>query len=201
MTLPVWQLTRTSAGRQLFETLAAAGIVLSRLEQFEHVLESPIPSPSPPDEVSLSVDHPDALALPEEMERPSTTAEDRVVTAVADDRIVGVQPVTIDRPVFVEPLERSIDFDGAYFWGLYVDAEWRRRHVASALVTRALSFVDDRTEQTRVQTLIGVDNVPSKRVLGGAGFERNRVRSYYRLFGLHHRSQREVERASSTRTR
>ncbi|WP_049923123.1 GNAT family N-acetyltransferase [Halopiger djelfimassiliensis] len=121
------------------------------------------------------------------MDRPELSEQDRIVAAVEDDRIVGVQPVTIDRPFYVAPLERTIDLDGAYFWGLYVLPEWRRRGIATALVTRALSFVAEETTQTCVQTLIGIDNVPSKRVLTGVGFERKRARSYYRLFGLQHR--------------
>lgn len=201
MSLPVWQITRTSVGRQVFDALADAGVIFSRLEQFEHALEEPLSVPSPPDGISLRVGPPEEFTLSGRMNRSELAARDRVVVAVADDRVVGVQPVTIDRPFHVHPLERTIEFDGAYFWGLYVDPEWRRRCIATAVVARALAFVADRTAQTRVQTLIGADNVPSKRVLTGAGFERERVRSYYRLFGWRHRGQQEVDGASSTRSR
>lgn len=192
MTVPVWKLTRTSLGRRVFDALADAGVVFSRLEQFERPLEGPLPERSVPEGISLRVDAPAAFSLAGRMDRPELADRDRLVAAVADDRVVGVQPVTIDRPFRVEPLERTIDFDGAYFWGIYVDPEWRRRGVATALVARALSFVAERTDRTRVQALVGADNVPSKRMLTGVGFERNGVRSYYRLFGLRRRGRRGV---------
>lgn len=192
MTLPVWKITRTSVGRRVFDALADAGVVLSRLEQYEHGLEQPIPDPSDPEGVSLSVVAPGEVTLAGRMNRPELSAEDRIVAAVADGRVVGVLPVTIDRPFYVHPLEETIDFTGAYLWGLYVDPEWRRRGIATALVARALAFVDDRTDRPSVQALVGVDNVPSKRLFTDAGFERTRVRSYYRLFGLRRRGEREV---------
>lgn len=191
MTVPVWQLTRTSFGRRVFDALADAGVMVSRLEQFEHTLAE-LPDPSAPDELSLRVGVPDEYSLAGRLNRPESSDRDRIVAAVADDRVVGVQYVTTDRPFDVAPLEREIDFDGAYFWGLYVAPAWQRRGVATALVARALSFVAGRTDRTRVQTLVGVDNVPSKRVLTGVGFERRRIRSYYRLFGMRRRSRQEV---------
>lgn len=192
MTLPVWKITRTAFGRRVFDALADAGVMFSRLEQFEHALDGPFPTPSVPDGISLRVDTPAAFSLTGRMDRPELAARDRIVAAIADGRVVGVQPVTTDRPFHVHPLERTIEFDGAYFWGLYVAPEWRRRGVATALVARALSFVDERTDRTRVQTLVGLDNAPSKRVLTAAGFERERVRSYYRAFGFRRRNQRAV---------
>ena len=189
MTVPVWKLTRTSFGRHVFDTLADVGVVFSRLEQLEHTLGSPLPDVSVPDMVSLRVGTPGRFSLSGRMNRPELSDQDRIVAAVADDRVVGVQPITIDRAFYVDPLERTIDFAGAYFWGLYVVPEWRRQGIATALVARALSFVADQTAQTRVQTLIGIDNVPSKLVLTGTGFERKCVRSYYRLFGFQHRVQ------------
>ena len=189
MTLPIWRLTRTSFGRWVFDALDNAGVMFSRLEQFEHTLDTPLPDSPIPDVISLCVDPPETFALTGRIDRPELSDQDRIVAAIADDHIVGVQPVTIDRPFYVDPLKRTIDFDGAYFWGLYVDPEWRRRGVATALVTRALSFAVDQTSQTRVQTLVGIDNAPSKDVLRGVGFERKRVRSYYRLFSMQRRGQ------------
>lgn len=187
----------------MFDALADVGIVCSRLEQFERSLEGPLPNSdvSVPDGITLRIGTPAEFALSGRMNRPELTARDRIVAAIADGRVVGVQPVTIDRPFYVEPLERRIDVDGAYFWGLYVASEWRRRGVATALVARALSFVATETDRRRVQALVGSDNVPSKRVLTGVGFERTRIRSYYRLFGIRRRSQREVNGAPSTRAR
>lgn len=189
VTIPIWRFTRTSFGRWLFDTLANAGVIFSRLEQFEHTLDGPLSDASIPEEISLRIDAPETFTLAGRMERPELSDRDRIVAAVVDDRIVGVQPVTIDRPFDVGPLEQTIDFDGAYFWGLYVAPEWRRRGVATALVARALSFVAEQTSQTRVQTLVGIDNAPSKNVLTGVGFERKRVRSYYRLFRFQYRGQ------------
>ncbi len=163
--------------------------MFSRLEQFEHTLNGPLPNASVPNEISLRVDAPKLFTLTGRMDRPELSDQDRIVAAIADDRVVGVQPITIDRPFYVDPLKRTIDFSGAYFWGLYVAPEWRRRGVATALIARALSFIADRTSQMRVQTLVGIDNAPSKDVLTGVGFERKRVRSYYRLFGFQRRGQ------------
>lgn len=201
MQVPVWKVTRTRPGRRLFEGLAERGVVLSRVEQFGRTLDGPLPAIGVPGGVSLRVREPGELGLPGRMDRPELTARDRIVAAVADDRVVGVQPVTTDRPFHVEPLDRTIRFDGAYFWGLYVDADWRRRGVATALVARALAFVAERTELARVDTLVGVDNVPSKRVLRGVGFEREHVRSYYRLGRFERRSKREVDGAEPARSR
>lgn len=201
MRLPVWKVTRTAAGRRLFELLADRGVVLARLEQFERTLERPPPERPVPDEVDLAVARPTALPLAGRMARPELTERDRVVAAVAGDRVVGVQPITTDRPFHVAPLDRTVEFDGAYFWGLYVAADWRRRGVATALVARALSYVADRTGLAHVHALVGADNVPSKRVLRGAGFERSMVRSYVRLFGFERRRRREVDGAAPARAR
>lgn len=189
VTVPVWKLTRTSVGRRVFEALADAGVVFSRLDQFARPLNDPIPEASVPAGVSLSVDAPDAFRLSGRMDRSELSDRDRIVAAVAADGVVGVQPITTDRPFHVEPLERTIDFTGAYFWGLRVDPEWRRQGIATALVARALSYVAEHTPHTHVRTLVGVDNAPSKRVLRGVGFERERGRSYYRLFGYQYRGQ------------
>lgn len=189
MTLPIWRLTRTSFGHWVFDTLASAGMMFSRLEQFEHTLGGPLPNPSVPDEISLRVEAPETVTLTGRMDRSELSDRDRIVVAVADECVVGVQPVTVDRPFYVEPLKRAIDFDGAYFWGLYVTPEWRRRGIATALVARALSFVANKTSQTHVQTLVGIDNAPSKRVLTGMGFKRKRTRSYYQVFGFQRRGQ------------
>lgn len=189
MTFPIWRLTRTSFGRWLFDALADAGVMFSRLEQFEHPLNGPLPDPPIPDEISLRVDPSEMFTLTERMDRPELSDQDRIVTAVADNRVVGVQPLTINRPFYVDPLERTIDFDGAYFWGLYVAPEWRRRGVATALVAQALSFVADQTSQIHVQTLVGIDNAPSKVVLMSLGFEQKCVRSYYRLFEFQRRGK------------
>jgi len=186
VTIPVWKLTRTSVGRHLFDSLADIGVVFSRLAQFDHALESPLPARSVPEEVSLRVGSPEEFSLSGRLNRPALADHDLVVAAVADDRVVGVQPITLDRTFYVEPLERPLDFPGAYFWGLSVVPEWRRRGVATALVARALAVVAEQTAQPSVQTLVGIDNAPSKQVLRGVGFERTGVRSYYRLFGWQH---------------
>jgi GNAT superfamily N-acetyltransferase len=189
VTLPIWKLTRTSVGRQVFDALANAGVVVTRLAQFEHTLDRPLPDPPAPGGVSLRVGPPNAFTLTGRMARSELSGRDRIVAAVADDRVVGVQPVSVSRSFHVKPLERTVDFDGAYFWGLYVAPEWRRQGVATALVARALSFVAEATPERRVQTLVGIDNAPSKRVLRSTGFERERTRSYYRAFGLRHRGR------------
>lgn len=189
MTLPVWKLTRTSVGRKVFEALASAGVVVSRLAQFEHTLGRPLPNPDAPEGISLRVGPPETFPLTGRMDRSELSDRDRIVAAVAGDRVVGVQPVSVNRSFYVEPLERAIDFDGAYFWGLYVAPEWRRQGVATAVIARALSFVAEETPATSVQTLVGIDNAPSKRALRGVGFERESTRSYYRAFGFRYRGR------------
>lgn len=190
MPVPVWRLTRRPLVRRAFYALADRGVVLSRIEQFEHALDSSLPDRPAPDGVTLHIESPGDRTLPDRMDDPHLTDGDRLVVAMADDP-VGIQPVAVDRPVYVPPLDREVAFDGAYFWGLYVGPEWRRDGVATALVARALR-VAARADCERVGTLVGSDNAPSKRVLRSVGFERTRVRSYYRLFGLERRSGRAV---------
>jgi len=201
MTIPVWKVTRTLPGRRLFEALAAHGVILSRLEQFRRKLDDPPPESTLPDELTLRIGTPEDFTLSGRMARPELTNQDRIVAAVMADQIIGIQPITLDRPFYVKPLERTLEFDGAYFWGLYVVPEWRRRGVATTLLARALVYVAEESEVSEVATLVGVDNVPSKRVLQRVGFERETLRSYYRLRRFQWRYQQEIDSAPPARAR
>lgn len=192
-TMPVWKLTRTPLARRAFEALDDLGVTAARLEELRRPLTEPLPGYELPEHVSLRVDSGPERALGEHADRPELADTDRVVSAVAEtpagERVVGVQPIATAGSVRVAPLDRRVDFDGAYCWGLYVDPDWRRRGIATALVARAFEDVAERSEQSSVHVLVGADNVPSRRLVESLGFERERVRSYCRAFGVERRRQ------------
>lgn len=186
-----WRLTRSRPARRAFEALSDLGVTVARLERFERGFGVPIPAHDPPDGIAVAVASP-ATPRPERADRPEAADTDLVVSAVHDGTVVGIQPIVTGGSAVVSPLARRLEFDGAYLWGLYVDPAWRRRGTATALVSRALSELADRTTAASAHTLVGADNLPSKRVLRSAGFERRGLRSYYRVGPIERRTARAV---------
>ena len=106
--------------------------------------------------------------------------------------MVGYQTLSLDRAVYVPPVEREIDHE-AYLWGLYVEPAYRNRGIATALIRKALDVARERGCE-RAHSLVAVDNAPSQRALASNGFEPVREVSYYRLFGLERRVDRPLDR-------
>lgn len=190
MTNPLWRLTRNEYGRLLYETLADLGIKVAKLDQYARDL-SVVPEPEPP--VGVAID----CRRAGELDRSETDAFvepapiDRVVTARVDGTLVGYCFLSQNRPVYVEALDSERLFDGAYVWRVFVDPDHRGQGIATALVGRALHEAASRGAD-RVDALVAVDNLPSKRVFAANGFEPERRVSYYRLFGLEHRSKKRL---------
>lgn len=189
-TIPVWKFTRTAPARRLYDALATAGLRVSVLDQFR--LDLPTAAPEATDgtpSVTLKVHA--ASERPDEwnVEDPGLAADHRVIGAVVDGELVGSTLLSVEGAVYVEPLDLTVAFDGGYLWGVEVDPAWRRQGIASAMVSTALGALRA-VGTTTAYALVAPDNVPSRTLFRGAGFEPERRHVYVDAFGFDYRSSR-----------
>lgn len=128
-TVPIWKLTRTTTARRLYEALTAVGLKVSVLDLFSRgVSDVPVETSGLPE--SPRKDHPVSSSKPTLLWHgpPDWTVDDaglesdhRVIGAIAQGDLVGVTLLSLDGPVYIEPLVRTVAFDGGYLWGVEVD--------------------------------------------------------------------------------
>lgn len=182
---PLWRVTRNEYGRRVYETLADLGIKVAKLDQYVRDL-STVPGPAAPAGVDIDCRRAGELDRSEADAFVEPAPIDRVVTARVDGDLAGYGFLSHNRPVYVEALDSERLFEGAYVWRVFVDPESRNRGIATVLVRRALREAAKQGAD-RVNALVAVDNVPSKRVFTANGFEPKKRVSYYDLFGFERR--------------
>jgi ribosomal protein S18 acetylase RimI-like enzyme len=187
--VPVWRLTRTPHARRAYELLKRVGVTATRMYEFR----APAAADPSPAEVDVDVQErrkrglrPGAIHAYDDL-RPGET----VLVARTDGTVVGSLFLSTASRQPVEPLETSVEFPGAYLRRVWVDPDYRNRGVATELVTRARARAATGGADT-VHALVAQDNRPSRWLFEGCGFERRRLFTYYRLFGLRHRNVRPV---------
>ncbi|WP_439026568.1 GNAT family N-acetyltransferase [Haloarchaeobius sp. DT45] len=196
MAIPVWNLTRTSYGRRVYEFLESLGLKLSLMHGYRKDLGEE-PAPEPLGSVSLSVHEAATVPVWPDSDFEALAAEDHVILArkTGDGAPDGVESVigwvflTTDRSKHVEPLATTLHFDDAYVWRLWVDPAHRERGIASALVAEATRFANETLDADTATAFIAVDNQPSKWVFESNGFVQSAPARYVRLFGREWRSE------------
>lgn len=193
--LPVWKLVRNPYGRAVYDALDSVGVKFSKMHLYVADL-SDAPEVDPPGGVIFEIRSPDEITPPPSQDEEPLAADDNIIIALRnknttesnDKEVVGYQTLSLDRPVYVPPVEREMDHE-AYLWGLYVDPDYRNRGIATTLISEALRVAHEYGAES-AHSLVAVDNAPSQRALAANGFEPRREVSYYRLFGLERRVDR-----------
>jgi GNAT superfamily N-acetyltransferase len=188
--LPLWKLTRNRYGRAAYEALSARGVTATRMYRYRRDLTGELPDPSPPDGVRFAVRDPEGLDPDEYADFADPVPEDVAVMADRDGEIVGYLFLTADRPKSVEALDATFEFEGAYVWRVFVDPSARGEGIATALVARALAAARETWAVASACALVAVDNRPSQWVFEDNGFEREAVRSYWRVGPVERRRRR-----------
>jgi GNAT superfamily N-acetyltransferase len=182
--LPVWRVTRTPYGRAVYETLERVGITATRM--YEYVAPTDVATDRTAD-ATLGVFAPRDPGLDAFTEAYAAFDElrddEHVVAATVDGEPVGYLFVSADATLHVHPLDEDLSFDGAYVRRVFVDPEYRKRGIATALVARALDLARTELDADRATALVAQDNRPSQWVFEANGFRRRRVHSYARVFG------------------
>lgn len=191
MALPVWRLVRNPYGRIVWEGLERLELKFSKMNHLVADLSAAVPERAPPPGLELSVRDAMDVGLPSRMTRDERESGDRVVVAFDGHAAVGCQYISLGREYYVAPLERTVAFD-AYLWGIYVDPDYRNHGLGKALVVHALRACRDDHGVEAAHTLVGIDNVPSMRMLAGCGFEARKRHTLYKVRGFEHRDVRDL---------
>ena len=199
-TFSPWHLVRNPYTRAAYDFLACHGVKVSKMHLYGADLAAievaAGGAQAPPaatdgsdcEDISFDVRGADELTAPPSQDASALAADDDVVIALADGEPVGFQTLSLDRAVYVSPVERELEYP-AFLWGLYVAPRYRNRGIATELIRRALALAHERGADD-AHTLVAVDNSLSKRALTSNGFEPRREVSYYRLGPLERRVNR-----------
>lgn len=173
--MEAWRLVRNRQTRRLYEALKRAGVTATRMAEY---VARGWPEPrDPPANVGVDVHAPGdsaGLSHPHAADRRS---DEHAVVARAGGSPVGHLFVSVDATHRVDPLEQTLDVEGAYVRRVWVAPDWRDAGVASALVARACRVAGG----DRTTALVAVDNQPSRGLFEGCGFERRRTHTYARV--------------------
>jgi ribosomal protein S18 acetylase RimI-like enzyme len=183
----LWRLTRNRYGRACYDQLQAVGVTATVMSEYVATLDG---SGRESRETAVTVEHP-ARSQAVELAAPTDELVDgeTVLAAVDGATPLGYLFYSVDATHHIDPLERSLSFEGAYIRRVYVDPTHRQRGVASALVEAACRLaVEDGAK--RATALVARDNVPSRALFDSHGFDPVRDRRYVRLGPVSHRSVR-----------
>ena len=187
----LWRLTRNQYGRAAYEVLARAGITATVMYEYVATLaEDEFDAPASSAERSYAVEpcEPDRVAP---LDAPVTELgpDERIVAALEDGRPRGYLFLSIDAAHEIDPLERTLEFDGAYIRRVFVDPAHRNRGIATEMVAEACRRARERGVR-RATALVAVDNAPSRALFERHGFEPRRRRRYVRIGPFSHRATR-----------
>lgn len=192
--LPVWRVTRNRYGRAVYDALERVGITATRM--YEYVAPTDAAADRAAD-ATFSVYQPDDAGLDRFAADYAAFEElrddEHVVGATVDGDPAGYLFVSADVTLHIHPLDEDLSFDGAYVRRVFVDPDYRKRGIATALVARALDHARREFDADRASALVALDNRPSQWVFEANGFRRERVHSYACVFGLTHRQTDPVE--------
>lgn len=184
----LWRLTRNRYGRAVYDALSRIGITATVMIEYVTLLD-PGSRPEAGDD-SPTVERCDPARI-RGLDAPTDEllADEDVLAAIVDGEPAGYLFLSVDAAQEIHPLERTMQFDGAYVRRVYVDRAHRNDGVASALLTAAKRRACERGAQ-RATALVAVDNRPSRALFEGRGFEARRKHRYVRVGPLSHRSER-----------
>ncbi|MEF8819808.1 MAG: GNAT family N-acetyltransferase [Haloferacaceae archaeon] len=173
--MEAWRLVRNPHTRRVYEALKRAGVTATRM--YEYVAEGTPEARDPPPGVGVAVHDPGDPATLDHAHAAERRPDEYAVVARVDGAPVGHLFASVDATHRIDPLERSLDVDGAYVRRVWVGPSCRGEGVASALLARALRA----TAADRTTALVAVDNRASRRLFAGTGFVARRAHTYVRL--------------------
>ncbi|WP_284008333.1 GNAT family N-acetyltransferase [Haloarcula pelagica] len=183
--MQLWRLTRNRYGRAVYDALADRGVTATSMIEYVAELgdETQIP-----DEGRFTVERtPPERVDPLDAPTAELLADESVVAAFDGETPLGYLFCSVDATHEIHPLERRVQFDGAYVRRVYVDPSHRNRGVATRLVADALARASDRGAE-RATALVAVDNRPSRALFERHGFAPRQKRRYVRVGPFSHRS-------------
>ncbi|MFC6975991.1 GNAT family N-acetyltransferase [Halomicroarcula sp. GCM10025709] len=140
--MQLWRLTRNRYGRAVYDALADRGVTATSMIEYVAELgdETQIP-----DEGRFTVERtPPERVDPLDAPTAELLADESVVAAFDGETPLGYLFCSVDATHEIHPLERRVQFDGAYVRRVYVDPSHRNRGVATRLVADALARASDR---------------------------------------------------------
>ncbi|MFC6766748.1 GNAT family N-acetyltransferase [Natrinema soli] len=182
----LWRLTRNRYGRTAYDTLAQLGITATVMIEYVTTLEGTTFDTDGKRSYSVEVCEParvTSLDAPVDELRP----DEQVIAALEDGRPRGYCFTSIDAAHEIDPLERTLAFDGAYIRRVFADPDHRNCGIATAIVAEACRRAHERGAG-RATALVALDNSPSRRLFERHGFEPRQRRRYVRIGPFSHRS-------------
>jgi GNAT superfamily N-acetyltransferase len=82
--------------------------------------------------------------------------------------------------VYVEELDRYVNFDGAYFWGAHTIPPFRSKGIMKQVMMHALRIACEKAD--RAYAVIDVGNMPSRRVAEGFGARPVKLLRFLKVF-------------------
>ncbi|WP_222916978.1 GNAT family N-acetyltransferase [Natrinema sp. SYSU A 869] len=187
----LWRLTRNRYGRAAYDALAQAGITATVMDEYVAALdESEFDALAPDGKRSYAIEACEPAQVAS-LDAPVAELgpDERIVAALEDGRARGYLFLSVDTAHEIDPLERTLAFDGAYIRRVFVDPEHRNRGIATAMVAEACRRARERSAQ-QATALVAVDNAPSRLLFERHGFEPRRRRRYVRVGPFSHRATR-----------
>lgn len=184
----LWRVTRNRYGRAVYDALAAIGVTGTVMYEYSRPLDGTIQRDrdSPDGQFTIRRPSPERIA-PIDAPVDELHPEEEIVAAFADDVPLGYLFLSIDATLEIDPLGRTLQFEGAYVRRVFVAPDHRNRGVATAMLTAACRRAAELGAK-RATALVALDNTPSRRLFERCGFEPRRVRRYVRVGPLSHRS-------------
>lgn len=187
----LWRFTRNRYGRAVYDALTARGVTATWMCEYVRDFEADSHSHLDAVESDVTVESCDpGRVTPLDAPVEQLVDGERVVAAFDGDTPLGYLFLSIDATMEIEPLERSITFDGAYVRRVFVAPTHRQRGVASALLATACHRAHEDGAR-RATALVALDNSPSRGLFEKHGFEPVRDYRYGRVGPFSARSTRE----------
>ncbi|RLM53571.1 GNAT family N-acetyltransferase [Halobellus sp. Atlit-31R] len=194
--LQPWKLTRNRYGRALYDALEGIGVTATVMYEFARALDgngrddsSECVGRGAAGEVAadrrVAVCDGEAVSSLDPPLDEVREGED-VIGVFESDTPCGYLFLSVDDALPIHPLDRVLDFEGAYVRRVFVAPDHRGRGLATALLGEACQRATARGAD-RATALVAVDNVPSRSLFERCGFEPVRRRQYARVGPLSYR--------------
>jgi ribosomal protein S18 acetylase RimI-like enzyme len=193
----LWRFTRNRYGRAVYDALTARGVTATWMCEYVRRLDTDEAVHSDPSDAGDrtgdaftvgSCDPACVTSLDAPVEQ--LLEGERVVAAFDGDTPLGYLFLSVDATHDIEPLERSMTFEGAYVRRVFVAPAHRQRGVASGLLRAARRRANE-DGASRITALVALDNAPSRGLFEKHGFEAVRDYRYVRAGPFDARSRRD----------
>jgi ribosomal protein S18 acetylase RimI-like enzyme len=106
--------------------------------------------------------------------------ENIMIAAFHHSDIVGYAWISFQK-VWVAEIEKTMEFNGGYNWGVFVFPKYRRKSIGKKLVKYRLNIARKKGAHS-VYSIIETNNTPSQKMVQSLGFKKQKIISFYKLF-------------------